>query len=266
MVLTPEEIRDITGDDELFLRAHVAEIAMLEHGIDPVRHATNWGIIIPANRNSADEHGLNSRTLEPISGARNIVQAVVEQFMMIASRMDPDAVAHGLFYGETVTRGELIQLADIRGWVSRNRPKPAGRSHLGEALEAMIEIIAEEQKLPQLSAALKLGKDATPPRIPMVPYAIGVVAVGDPYNPYHLQDVLRRISGASIRVVIAYVSNQNIGLDVYKDITEGMENVHIVDFPRGLESVTEPVAVTRLIAGHAKWHDSQREAGLVPAV
>lgn len=217
------------------------------------------GLLIDGSRSMGDEYGLDKKR-QPLIGAVNQVERAVTTYLALARYLDPNGIAQGAFFSEIVKKGEPIRLDTYNGWVDRNR-LAAGEmlgTDMANGLQEMLQIIATEVGCSTIAELAFFADPAHHGRVPADvircnPYQLALVTDGEPEDVVAVENLLRAMSYAPIRVVILYVSNQRAGLDVLHSLTRIpgrlFDNVQLVNLGKGGLQQADDTTMLQAFAG-----------------
>lgn len=203
----------------------------------------NCGLLLDGSRSMGDEYGLDKKR-QPVPGALNQMERAATAYLALARYLDPNGVAQGGFFSETVKMGEPIRLDTYAGWVDRNRLSADEMlgTNMALGLQEMLQAIAVEaecETIAELAFFAHLAHHGRVPAEPIrcTPYQLTVLTDGEPEDVVAVENLLRAMSYAPIEVVLGYVSNQTVGLDILHSLTQVpgrlFNNVRLVNFGKG---------------------------------
>jgi hypothetical protein len=236
----------------------------------------NSGLLIDGSRSMGDEYGLDKKR-RPIPGAVNQIERAVAAYLALARYLDPNGVAQGVFFSETVKVGEPIRLDNYAGWVDRNRlgaDEMLG-TDMALGLQEMLRVIAMEVGCETIAELALFAHPSNHNRVPAepircTPYQLTIFTDGEPEDVVAVENLLRAMSYAPIEVVIFYVSNQAVGLDILHSLTQVtgrlFNNVRLVNLGKGgLQRADDATLLRSFAEGLPAFERQITEHGLIVA-
>lgn len=259
-------VESLVDDPQLHGPLHTVMGALKLFGIDPTQpgQQCDFALALDTSRSTANERGINPRTLQPIAGAPDVMRVVVYRLAAILAALDRNQSALAITYNTEPHRRASITPRNYARWYDTNMPPPHGRTMLGRAMELLLEMIGDEQHIPALKELAEAAqrhmvrRDTPTTRLPRIrlktPVNVIATVEGDISDAATVEGVLSITRAIpALRWTLIFASRESIGREMLDSFRHANPNVHLCMLPEGIEAASLELFYVLFFEGMREW-------------